>query len=106
MYNMRDSNLGRVSDDFYVSAAQRSAAQRSDARGARAVGGPQPCTFHQSDLHPATRPPHHVMRTQPRNRASFTTHISTCAFASLFCGELYIPDWVRDVGRVTGHVDD
>ncbi|KAL4420351.1 hypothetical protein ABPG77_006158 [Micractinium sp. CCAP 211/92] len=46
MYNMRDTNLGRCSDDFY-----------------------------------------------PRNRASFTTHISTCAFNSLFCGELFIPDW-------------
>ncbi|PRW33710.1 raffinose synthase isoform B [Chlorella sorokiniana] len=46
MYNMRDTNLARISDDFY-----------------------------------------------PRNRASYTTHISTCAFNSLFAGELVIPDW-------------
>ncbi|KAL4419946.1 hypothetical protein ABPG75_007044 [Micractinium tetrahymenae] len=46
MYNLRDTNLGRCSDDFY-----------------------------------------------PRNRASFTTHISTCAFNSLFCGEIFVPDW-------------
>eukprot|EP00887_Chlorella_sp_A99_P005545 scaffold1.g5545.t1 len=29
----------------------------------------------------------------PRNCASFTTHVSTCAFNSLFCGELAVPDW-------------
>ncbi|KAI7843001.1 hypothetical protein COHA_003334 [Chlorella ohadii] len=46
MYNMRDTNLARISDDFY-----------------------------------------------PGNRASYTTHISTCAFNSLFAGELVIPDW-------------
>lgn len=41
-----------------------------------------------------TLPSSICLSPQPRNRASYTTHISTCAFNSLFAGELVIPDWV------------
>lgn len=50
--------------------------------------GLRPANAPPTPPHPPTPVP------QPRNRASFTTHISTCAFNSLFCGELFIPDWV------------
>ena len=48
-------------------------------------------------IHSAAHPP--CLSLQPGNRASYATHISTCAFNSLFAGELVIPDWVSALGQ-------